>query len=81
VADRAGGRLADMLAAILTASRSGRRRAPRGNFAGGGALILLSSSRIQVDSVWSMRRLRLPMTPSNGFSLRRTCGRLDEAQG
>ena len=53
--------------AILTASASGLRRAPWQVSHGARLWYLLSSSRIQALSVWSMRRLRLPITPSNGL--------------
>jgi hypothetical protein len=53
--------------AILTLSGSGRRRAPWQVSHGAADWYLESSSRIQALSVWSMRRLRLPITPSNGF--------------
>ena len=53
--------------AILTASGSGRRRAPPQVSQGAEDWYLASSSRIQALSVWSIRRLRLPITPSNGL--------------
>ena len=53
--------------AILTASASGLRRAPWQVSHGCADWYLTSSSRIQALSVWSRRRLRLPITPSNGL--------------
>src|SRR3954469_16646587 len=62
--------------AILTASGSGRiwgagpalhGRAPWQVSQEAELWYLASSSRIQADSVWSIRRFKLPITPSNGF--------------
>ena len=53
--------------AIFTAKASGLRRAPWQVSHGRLDWYLPSSSFIHALSVWSIRRLRLPITPSNGF--------------
>ncbi|MCY1175682.1 hypothetical protein D9M73_159300 [compost metagenome] len=52
---------------ILTASASGFNRAPPHTSHAAELWYLASSSRIHALSVLSIRRLRLPITPSNGF--------------
>jgi hypothetical protein len=67
VADGAAGGHGDVLAGDLDGERLGAEAGAVAGLAGAADWYLASSSRIQALSVWSMRRLRLPITPSNGF--------------
>ena len=68
VGDAAAGGLRNVLAGDLDAQRLGLEAGAVAHLALLARLVAAdSSSRIHALSVWSMRRLRLPMTPSNGF--------------
>jgi len=58
-----------MLAAILDAT-VGAEAGAVAHFAGGGALIFAELLAHQVDSVWSMRAVEMPMTRRTASSLR-----------
>ena len=67
VGDRAAGCLADMLAGDLHRQRLGPQPRAVAGLARAADWYLLSSSRIHALSVCSIRRCRLPITPSNAL--------------